>query len=130
MLDTLPRFSTQPTVSDAEWVKKCEAAFEGQVYLCELWIEKFLKPTKTIRRLRNSYGYKHDVERWSERIDPIPSISHLSGDPWLKAGRIYIPEPAFTEAMIRQGYKAKKSRDFNYSFFNATRRTMARGQLR
>lgn len=94
------------------------AVSESQIYLCEVWISEHLKPTKTIRKTMNSYGYKHDVERWTEQIDPDPSVSAYPDVPWLERQRVYIAEESFIEAMARAGYRVSKLRHETY--FNAT----------
>lgn len=95
---------------------------EGRISLCEEWISLNLKPTKTIRETISAYSYKHDVERWSMTVEPRPWIQVWLNTPWTHKGeRIYVAEEAFIEAMLRQGYKAKKKTFMGQSiYFNAT----------
>ena len=36
-----------------------------QIAICCAYLSRFAKPTKTIRRKRSSYGWKHVVEGWA-----------------------------------------------------------------
>ena len=65
----------------------------AQVRLCCDWLQTFGRKTKTIRRQRSSYGYKHEVERWASS-----SGKH-----------VYISNGAFIVAAKRAGYTIEQA---------------------
>jgi hypothetical protein len=76
-----------------------------EVELARRWIRLFATPTKTIRRRYYSYGYKHAVERWTE-----------------KSGfNNYISNGAFIQAALLEGYRCAPIRSSSLNaYFNMT----------
>lgn len=54
-----------------------------EITLCENWIS-LQKKTQRINNNRSSYGYKHDVERWTEKNG---NRSYISNDSFKAAAR-------------------------------------------
>lgn len=73
---------------------------DREIASSEKWLRLHGRPTKTIRRRRSSYGYKHDVERW--------------------AGS-YVSNGAFIEAATRLGYTTVRTDERSpNAYFNLT----------
>lgn len=66
--------------------KRQESPIEAQVQLCIDWIQTYGIRTKTVRKKRGSYGWKHVIER--------------------KTG-LYVSNGAFLEAANRLGFTIK-----------------------
>jgi len=71
-----------------------------QVSACRAWLREFAAPTKTIRRERSSYQYKHAVEDSARAL----GVS------------LYVSNGAFIVAAIAEGYRLERD---DYSSQNA-----------
>lgn len=101
---TWDRVSQNGLEPNSSWPEDKTIPIREQVDAARTWIREHLRPCKTIRPRHTSYGYKHDVERWSEE----------------NGGRLYVANGAFIVAMLEEGYRADRVRPRCINaFFNA-----------
>lgn len=71
-----------------------QTTLDKEIQICELWLVTNTRKLKNIKRGRTTYGYKHQVERYSN---------------------YYIHEDSFIQACKNLGYKISKNNEINLS---------------
>lgn len=77
---------------------------EEQIAVCQDWIRRHARPTKTIRKRHSSYGLKHYVESSTRRSGQAFDQVDSRGREWV-GDYYYVTNGAFIEAARREGYR-------------------------
>jgi hypothetical protein len=102
--DKITSYGLYPAARGAGAADPCDVPDEGQISKCQEWLRLHAERTKTVRRRRSSYAYKHHVECWTR----TPGTRFKQLDPWGRkwtSEYFYVSNGAFIEAARREGYR-------------------------